>query len=60
MQLKKYIGFSPHALRAYRSFAPGSLVRQFPAAGKNTLGFRHMMRTLIDFSARVPRGSEKC
>ena len=24
MQLKKYIGFSPHALRAYRSLAPGT------------------------------------
>ena len=59
MQLKKYIEISPHALRAYR-LAAGCLVRQFPAAGKNTLGFRHMMRTLIDFSARVPAEELPC
>ena len=60
MHLKKYIGFSPHALRAYRSFAPGSLVRQFPAAGKNTFGFRQKKDVSIDLTSRVPRGSEKC
>ena len=60
MHLKKYIGFSPHALRAYRSFAPGSLVRQWEAAEKNTLVFRHTMRILIDSSASGDRGSEKC
>ena len=59
MQLKKYIKISPHALRAFTFYA-SCLVRQFPAAGKNTLGFRHMMRTLIDFSARVPAEELPC
>ena len=56
---QKYIWFSPHALRAYK-LAASCLVRQWEAAEKNTLGFRHMMRLLIDLNARSPRGSEKC
>ena len=56
---QKYIWFSPHALRAYK-LAASCLVRQWEAAEKNTLGFRHMMRTLIDFSARVPAEELPC
>ena len=59
MHLKKYIEISPHALRAYRLFA-SCLVRQWEAAEKNTLVFRHMMMILIDSSASGDRGSEKC
>ena len=58
MHLKKYIEISPHALRAYR-LAAGCLVRQWEAAEKNTLVFRHTM-ILIDSSASGDRGSEKC
>ena len=61
MQLKKYIEISPHALRAYRLFASWHFARQFPAAGKNTFGFRQKKDIPIDLSARgSPRGSEKC
>ena len=56
---QKYIGFSPHALRAYK-LAASCLVRQCEAAAKNTLGSRHTIRILIDLNARSPRGSEKC
>ena len=60
MHLKKYIEISPHALRAFTFYA-SCLVRQFPAAGKNTFGFRQKKDIPIDLSARgSPRGSEKC
>ena len=57
MHLKKYIGFSPHALRAYRSLAPGS---QALAWGQKYEESSPKAEDLIRFSARVPRGSEKC
>jgi hypothetical protein len=60
MQLKKYIWFSPHALRSYRLFASWHFARQFPAAGKNTFGFRQKKDITIDSSARGNTGSEKC
>ena len=56
---QKYIWFSPHALRAYK-LAASCLGRQWEAAEKNTLVFRHTMRILIDSSASSTRGSEKC
>jgi len=59
MQLKKYIKISPHALRAYR-LAASAWYASSQLREKNTLGFRHMMRILIDLSASGDRGSEKC
>ena len=57
MQLKKYIGFSPHALRAYRSLVPGS---QAVPWGQKYVESSPKAEDPIRFSARVPRGSEKC
>jgi hypothetical protein len=60
MQLKKYIWFSPHALRSYRLFASWHFARQFLATGKNTFGFRQKKDIPIDLIARGDTGSEKC
>ena len=48
---QKYIGFSPHALRAYK-LAASCLGRQWEAAEKNTLVFRQKLFFLLDLVAR--------
>ena len=54
---KKYIRFSPHALRAYRSFVPGS---QALAWGQKYEESSPKAEDPIRFSASGDRGSEKC